>query len=1522
MVFNSNPHQSKMQVEIFIPWFINFLTRDDYQVFKIKTNKKEYVCNIFSVYTSNVIHQILEKDPSTREFVYDFEDKNDEFQLICDFLNYKQFDLKNINIDSIKSIAEDLQINCILKAIDNYFDHCNHFQCQIQKHKEIIDKIDQLFDLLCNVKKYGVDKVKQQIVLSKWSKKERQVEELGAFIVQVIKGSFSLQREIAELVVGLNEESDDGNELKILLPFIVERLMTLYWPHPLPKEEVNDKNITRFSINAPMNDRINSETEEIINLTNKCVYSFIRLLYKRGVISKDDLYDKLKRYDLSNNALNAFFLPELIDIDPKKISEIESLAKTLKRSNVSGIKRHRIISLNFRSDRDTIKGHYYFWPRFAKNYLPDKIEMYEKMLDDMEPDDEMTKTIWKDDVDSLQRILSRDCKDMKTSVIPYNIFDDFEEEINLLNYSAFYGSIKCFKFLLLNQCEIDDNTFYYAVCGGNNEIIKIVDQQKTEVDPNYKMKKRGSSDTYYCNINRVFISTPFWFNNSNFQINDIDYFGIYITPEYDKYNDNSIQCEKYQDDGDLRYIMNCCNINNIIAPTIAWNKNDLFVFIFENVFVHRNKCGSDLKHMATLSASSGNIHSLISFFENGFKLTKEVICCAAKNGFYTLTQLLLDLYDENKKSDLKTPFSYNPFDYESIIHFGNLSIFEMFIDKMNQFDIAKAIVKSMHKNYTKIIKYVFDNIDKFNYLLYDDSFIKSALKASLSTKANELYYFLKEQFIKTSPELFNMEFFSDMLSVACLNSNLQVAEEITELILKENEKYDFTDAFFKASSSKSINICQYLLDKKVLIEFKDTAKMSNLGSIDVELFKIIMNNVDENARSIFYESIHGAISNKNKEVIELILKEQRPIGNELIESIKTDDVEIVDLILKYNSDASFVNQKTVQGPALIIAIKRRNLEIVKRLLCVPGIDLSLYDDENQTALGAAVHILDIEIVDLILNYYKNLDDQLITTIILNSTKDLVRNDEHHLKRTVPDIAWQIFNRVAHMKFIDVNTQAFDYNITKPILTNACLYNKIDFVKGMLDLNVDINVYEPESFNTPLMICLEKKYLDLAKIIINYPKTNINLRNTYNESAFTIAVKWNQQEIIDILLKDERFDPIESGLNYAFIFANKEISKQLYSLSCLDVNQLFKISGSGPINYKQVGINALLHSVEINDVDKIDMIIGHPSFDVYKSQVNKALFIAARRNNINVFQKLIKLIDNSTNIYNDNKVSLISYAAMKLSGDIVDAIIDKNDQICDAFVQSYSNTKNSTRNKYISDDLDYYMDRIMFKTIFEMNQEQINKESLPKKCSIIEMMERLVNYDNEHEHLIKFDKLLPKGKSFFTAICSDYSDIGAVCNFLIEHGVDPNTPDKDGIYPLEHAININSIDMVTSLVNSEKMNFEQHVNGSTYMHIAAKNKNSKILSLLLQKSQIDINSVNEKGETPLIEACKSKCIDNINLLFKNDSLDFLHCNKDGKDALDIILVSLPNEIESIRQNKEKYHNLLISRVYEMLSSNNE
>ena len=51
-----------------------------------------------------------------------------------------------------------------------------------------------------------------------------------------------------------------------------------------------------------------------------------------------------------------------------------------------------------------------------------------------------------------------------------------------LNYAAAYGSIKCFKYLILNHDKVDDQTFTSAAYGGNLEIIKIVEQKQNEND--------------------------------------------------------------------------------------------------------------------------------------------------------------------------------------------------------------------------------------------------------------------------------------------------------------------------------------------------------------------------------------------------------------------------------------------------------------------------------------------------------------------------------------------------------------------------------------------------------------------------------------------------------------------------------------------------------------------------------------------------------------------------------------------------------------------------------------------------------------------------------------------------------------------------------------------------------------------------------------------------------------------------------------------------------------------------------
>ena len=55
-------------------------------------------------------------------------------------------------------------------------------------------------------------------------------------------------------------------------------------------------------------------------------------------------------------------------------------------------------------------------------------------------------------------------------------------------------------------------------------------------------------------------------------------------------------------------------------------------------------------------------------------------------------------------------------------------------------------------------------------------------------------------------------------------------------------------------------------------------------------------------------------------------------------------------------------------------------------------------------------------------------------------------------------------------------------------------------------NVNVNSYAPKNGNTPLMIAIENKNTKIAKLLINLPKTNINMRNYNGKTALTIAVK--------------------------------------------------------------------------------------------------------------------------------------------------------------------------------------------------------------------------------------------------------------------------------------------------------------------------------------------------------------------------------------------------------------------------------
>ena len=94
---------------------------------------------------------------------------------------------------------------------------------------------------------------------------------------------------------------------------------------------------------------------------------------------------------------------------------------------------------------------------------------------------EIAQVIRNDEVEKLQETSSKANFDFNQSIPPslYECFSFVNKgKVSLIDYAAFFGSIKCFRFLFMNG-SIIDNTMRYAIAGGNVEIIHICEQNHT-----------------------------------------------------------------------------------------------------------------------------------------------------------------------------------------------------------------------------------------------------------------------------------------------------------------------------------------------------------------------------------------------------------------------------------------------------------------------------------------------------------------------------------------------------------------------------------------------------------------------------------------------------------------------------------------------------------------------------------------------------------------------------------------------------------------------------------------------------------------------------------------------------------------------------------------------------------------------------------------------------------------------------------------------------------------------------------
>ena len=108
---------------------------------------------------------------------------------------------------------------------------------KIDGEQELIDLINELFEKLFKINELSVETVKQFIIESRWSKSEEDVQELAAFIIKVINANERLHFDLIELLIQL--DSENSKELKILLPFVKEKIMKNQKENQMKKQKEN-----------------------------------------------------------------------------------------------------------------------------------------------------------------------------------------------------------------------------------------------------------------------------------------------------------------------------------------------------------------------------------------------------------------------------------------------------------------------------------------------------------------------------------------------------------------------------------------------------------------------------------------------------------------------------------------------------------------------------------------------------------------------------------------------------------------------------------------------------------------------------------------------------------------------------------------------------------------------------------------------------------------------------------------------------------------------------------------------------------------------------------------------------------------------------------------------------------------------------------------------------------------------------------------------------------------------------------
>ena len=683
-----------------------------------------------------------------------------------------------------------------------------------------------------------------------------------------------------------------------------------------------------------------------------------------------------------------------------------------------------------------------------------------------------------------------------------NFFNINEETI--LNFSIFYGSIHCFKFLLLNGAEPDDNSLMYAVGSGNTEIFKVL-------------------QTKYPNLsyqNCILQSIKF---------NQYDFFEYLISNHFDQ-------------------------LQNIDYELIL-SYDNIFAFLFYSLNFSNNKEG--IKR----ATRTKNLIAVKFYFEKNSFQQSEIQKILFSSCLFPSLPIIRYLIEEQHADPNLTNESLN-----TPLHYAcenmNFEVAKYLIEKcnvnlniQNKYQMTPLYIATENSD-MRMVRYLIKT-NKIDPEIPGECG-RTPLHIACEKKNLEIVQYLIEKG-KVNKEPRDKENRTP-LHIACLYGG---SFEIVKYLITQDVDVEAQDCNGQTplhiASESDKNITQYLIE----VAHANVNERDKEGATPflyicqwmyTDLFPLFINNGfdsqvrDNNGRN----AIHYSVKNKKvtNECLDFLINHchlsindvdkngQNPIlfacSKDRKKSIYTHNFKI---LLEYGADITI--KDNFNKTALHYAFKHHKLEVFKILLEIHNFDLQTPDNEGNTFLhtmNKMINAYPISFLKLIIegSYLDiNSKDNDGNTILHlethngnyehikyllkqeNIDKNAVNNKGQtalHIESEFIDDNPSIFTLLKGG--LDVNIQDQNGNTAAHLL---CEHGNNKIVNFLKRTNANIEIQNKEGY-TVLHIACKKGFKSITKYLIKNQNANIYAEDKEGNIPLYLAIHNNQTEIMEYFYK--------------------------------------------------------------------------------------------------------------------------------------------------------------------------------------------------------------------------------------------------------------------------------------------------------------------------------------------------------------------------------------------------------------------